>query len=333
MSSVVKTPFLNSGEALQRLRRAVHPRARNFFAMYSSLLEGIVKDPALMVLPLDDHMVHRGHGVFDTAALIHGRLYQLDEHLERMRDSAKAAHIPLPMDPADLRDIVLATSAASGQRDASVRYWLSAGPGGFSLDPGECVGSAFYVIVFKQENCPDSFYENGITVVTSGVPIKAPFFARVKSTNYLPNVLVVIEAKEKGAHNGIFVDQRGMVGEGSNMNVGFVTRDGIFRHPPFDSILSGITVRRVAALARRLVEKGDLKDVVFADIPLDEGRAAAEMFLIGSTTRVMPVVQWDGRPIGNGRPGPIARKLLELWLADVEDPAQSVAVPYDRAAV
>jgi len=332
MSSVVKAPILNNGEAIERLRQVVNPRAKNFFAMYSSLMEGIIKDPALMVVPLDDHMVHRGHGVFDTAALIHGRLYQLDEHLERFLGSAKMARIPLPLDPVDLRNIVLATSAASGQREASVRYWLSAGPGGFSLDPAECIRSAFYVVVFKQENYPDSYYREGIKVITSGVPIKPPFFARVKSTNYLPNVLVVVEAKEMGAQNGIFIDQRGMVGEGSNMNVAFVTRDRILRHPPFDAILSGITVRRVATLARRLMESGDLKDIVCADIPLEEGHAAAEMFLIGSTTRVMPVVQWDGRPLGDGRPGPIAKKLLELWHADAENPAHSVAVPYDGAA-
>jgi 4-amino-4-deoxychorismate lyase len=300
--------------------------------MYSSVLGGIITDPALMVLPLDDHMVHRGHAVFDTAILTNGMLYQLDQHLERLLRSAEMAHIPLPFPPEQLRQIILDTAAGSGRRDGSVRYWLSAGPGGFSLAPTECVGSSFYVMIFSAEAYPDSFYTEGVKVVTSTIPIKPPFFARVKSTNYLPNVLVVLEARDRGADNGIFIDQCGMVAESSNMNVAFVTRDWVFRHPPFDAILSGITVQRLFHLARRLVKQGDLRDIVVADVPVDEGRGAAEMLLIGSSTKVAPVVQWDDQPIGDGKPGPIAKKLLDLWHEDVRTASdQLVRVPYPEA--
>ena len=132
-----------------------------------------------------------------------------------------------------MRQIILETAAASRQREGSVRYWLSAGPGGYGLGPAECVGSSFYVIVFKQEAYPETYYQQGVKLITSQVPIKPPLFARIKSTNYLPNVLVVLEAKDRGADNGIFIDQRGMVAESSNMNVAFVTKDRVFRHPPF----------------------------------------------------------------------------------------------------
>src|SRR5687768_3634542 len=231
---MAKTPVFTSDEAIANLRRAVHAKSASFYAMYSGVLGGIVTDPALMVLPLDDHMVHRGHAVFDTATLIHGMLYQLEPHLERLLRSAALARIPLPFSREQLRRIILDTAAASGRRDGSVRYWLSAGPGGFALGPAECIGSSFYVIIFKQEAYPDSYYTEGLKVVTSQVPIKPPLFARTKSTNYLPNVMVVLEAKDKGADNGIFIDQRGMVAESSNMNVAFVNRDRVFRHPPFD---------------------------------------------------------------------------------------------------
>ena len=328
----VKTPVLTTSEAIAGLQKAVHAKAVNFYALYSSLLGGIVTDPALMVLPIDDHMVHRGHGVFDTTTLANGMLYQLDEHFERFIRSAEIAHIPLPSPRKTLRQIILDTAAVSGHRDASVRFWLSAGPGGFSLDPSECIGSGFYVMIFKGEVYPESFYTKGITVVTSTVPMKPPLFARVKSTNYLPNVLVILEAKEQGANNGIFIDQRGMVGEGSTTNVAFVTKDRVFRHPPFDSILSGITVQRLMQLARRLVEQGELRDIVIADISPEEGRAAAEMLLIGSTTKVVPVVQWDNRPIGTGKPGPIAKKLLDLWYEDIRTSTQQlVKVPYPNS--
>jgi 4-amino-4-deoxychorismate lyase len=329
MTGATRTPILSADESLRRLRHAVHAKADSFYAMYSSVLSGIVTDPATMVLPLDDHMVHRGHAVFDTATLARGMLYQLDPHLDRLLRSAESARIALPFPREQLRQIILDTAAASARRDASVRYWLSAGPGGFGLGPAECIGSSFYVVIFKQDFYPETYYTEGIKVITSSVPIKPPFFARTKSTNYLPNVLVVLEAKDKGADNGIFIDQRGLVAESSNMNVAFVTKDRLFRHPPFDAILTGITIQRVLEFARRLVQEGELKDILIAEIPVNEGRDAAEMMLIGSSIKVAPVVQWDGQPIGAGKPGPITKKLLEMWNEDVRSAAdQLVAVPY-----
>jgi len=324
-----RTDIFSSADALARLRQSVHAKAGNFYSMYSSVLGGIVTDPALMVLPLDDHMVHRGHSVFDTATLTHGMLYQLDPHLDRFLRSAELARIPLPFPREGLRQIILDTAAASGRLDGSVRYWLSAGPGGYGLGPAECTGSSFYVIVFKQEAYPDSYYTEGVKVVTSQIPIKPPLFARIKSTNYLPNVLVVLEAKDRGADNGVFIDQRGMVAESSNMNTAFVTKDRVFRHPPFEAILSGITIQRVLQFAERLVQQGELKEISIADIPVSEGRQAAEMMLIGSSIKVAPVVLWDGQPIGDGKPGPITKKLLEMWNEDARSAAdQLVAVPY-----
>jgi 4-amino-4-deoxychorismate lyase len=329
LSSVTKTPILTRDEAIARLQDAVHAKASNFYAMYSSALGGIVTDPALMVLPLDDHMVHRGHSVFDTATLTGGMLYQLEPHLDRLLRSAELARVPLPFPREELRQIILDTAAASRQREGSVRYWLSAGPGGFGLGPAECVGSSFYVIVFNQELYPASYYTDGMKVITSNIPIKPPLFARIKSTNYLPNVLVVLEAKDRSADNGIFIDQRGMVAESSNMNVAFVTKDRVFRHPVFDAILSGITIQRVLQFAERLVQQGDLKEIRLADVSVGEGREAAEMMLIGSSIKIAPVVEWDGRPIGDGKPGPIAKKLLQLWEEDVRSAAdQLVRVPY-----
>jgi 4-amino-4-deoxychorismate lyase len=300
MSSAKKTRTFKTDEAIARLSQVVHSKAVNFYSMYSSVLGGIVTDPALMVLPLDDHMVHRGHAVFDTATLTEGMLYQLDPHLDRLLGSAQLARIPLPFPREQLRQIILDTAAASGKRDGSVRYWLSAGPGGFALGPAECIGSSFYVIVFKQEFYPPSYYTEGVKVITSQIPIKPPLFARTKSTNYLPNVLVVVEAKDHGADNGVFIDQRGRVAESSNMNV-----------------------------AGRLVAQGDLKEIRLADVSVSEGRQAAEMMLIGSSIKVAPVVQWDGQPIGDGKPGPITKKLLQLWEDDSHSATdQLVPVPY-----
>lgn len=331
MPMVGSIPVFTPAEASARLRQAVHAKAGNFHAMYSSLLGGIVTDPAFMVLPLDDHMVHRGHAVFDTAAIVNGKLYQLDAHIERLLRSAEMARLQLPHAPEQLRQIIIDTAAASRQRDASVRYWVSAGPGGFGLAPSECVSSSFYVMIFRPQPEPERSYTEGVKVVTSTVPIKPPFFARVKSTNYLPNALVIMEAKDHGADNGIFIDARGLVGESSHMNVAFVMPDRVLRHPTFDAILTGITVQRILQLAQRLVDQGDLRAIEVADVAVAEGRAAAEMLMLGSSIKVAPVVQWDGQPIGDGRPGPIAQKLLELWRADTRDSDQLIPVPYPAA--
>jgi len=329
MTHPTRTTTLSPDDAIRKLREVVHSKAANFYAMYSSVLGGIVTDPAFMVLPLDDHMVHRGHAVFDTATLTQGMLYQLDPHLDRLLRSAESACIPPPFPREQLRQIILDTAAASRRQEGSVRYWLSAGPGGFALGPAECVGSSFYVIIFKQEFYPQSYYTEGVKVITSKIPIKPPFFARTKSTNYLPNVLVVLEAKDHAADNGVFIDQRGMVAESSNMNVAFVTHDRVLRHPPFDAILSGITIQRMLKLAERLVAQNDLKEIRLADISIDEGRQAAEMMLVGSSIKVAPVVQWDGKPIGNGKPGPVTQKLLQLWEEDTRYATdQLVPVPY-----
>ena len=218
-------PVLSQEDVLQKLRAAVHQAAaQQYFALYSSILGGIVTDPALMIVPFDDHMVHRGHAVFDTAAIVNGMMYQMESHLDRFERSASMARIPLPFPRNQLREIILETAAASGKRDAAVRYWASVGPGGFGLAPGECVGSSFHVMIYANTRPPASTYQQGLKFITSSIPIKPPYFARCKSTNYLPNVMVVMEAKDKGADNGIFIDANGMIGESSNMNVAFVTQ-------------------------------------------------------------------------------------------------------------
>jgi len=323
-------PVLSQADVLQKLQASVHPvAAQKYFAMYSSVLGGIVTDPALMIVPMDDHMVHRGHAVFDTAMIVNGMMYQLEAHLDRFQRSTALARIPLPVSRAQMREIILETGAASGRREASVRYWLSAGPGGFGISPTECVGSTFYVMIFEASKPPESCYTEGIKVMTSSVPMKPPLFARCKTTNYLPNALVVMEANDRGADQGILIDARGMIGESSTMNVGFVTHDRVLRHPTFDTILTGCTVSRVLELAKGLVANGQLKDIVVADVPLAEARAAAEMLLIGSSVQVAPITQWDGQPVGHGKPGPIAKALRQLIEKDMrEGKDQLIPVPY-----
>ena len=130
-------PLLNAEDVLANLRALRTRQPVQFDAFYSSQLGGIVTDPALMLLPFDDHMVHRGHGIFDTAGLVNGRIYDLEAHLDRFLGSAERSRLRLSGSRADMRDIIVKTAAASGRRDGAIRYWLSSGPGSLELSQVE----------------------------------------------------------------------------------------------------------------------------------------------------------------------------------------------------
>jgi 4-amino-4-deoxychorismate lyase len=299
-----------------------------YAAFYSSQLGGIVTDPALMVVPFDDHMVHRGHGIFDTAGLVDGKIYDLEAHLDRFHRSAEHSRLTMPVPRAELREIIVATVAASRQRSGAIRYWLSSGPGSLELSPAPGAEPGFFVMVFPGLVYPDRWYTDGLKVMTTTYPIKPSLYAVTKSNNYLPNVLMQMEAKAAGVDNGVFVDANGNVGESSNMNVAFVTTDGVLRHPKFDHILAGCTSLRVLELAERLVDDGTIRGVEVCDIPVGDARAAREMVLLGSSVKVAPIVAWDGRPIGDGKPGPIAKALLALLEEDMRSGDRLIAVAY-----
>ena len=235
---------LQSEDVLAALRGLRAAQPVKYWAFYSSQLGGIVTDPALMVLPFDDHMVHRGHGIFDTAGLVAGKVYDLEAHLDRFLASAERSLLRLPCSRAEMREIILATAAAAGQPDGASRYWISSGPGSLDLTPAAGAVPGFFVMIFGGLNYPARWYTEGLKVMTTTYPIKPALYAITKSTNYLPNVLMQMEAKAVGLDNGVFLDAEGNVGESSNMNVAFVTPDGVLRHPKFDHILSGCTSLR-----------------------------------------------------------------------------------------
>ncbi|EFN54669.1 hypothetical protein CHLNCDRAFT_52990 [Chlorella variabilis] len=332
------TRLLSPQEALDALYESQHAAQRTTYrAFYSSELGGIVTDPALFVVQLDDHMLHRGHGVFDTAMLVNGHLYQLDQHLHRFLASAAKANIPLPpgMTVEQMRRTILETTAASCKLNGHVRYWLSAGRGGFGLSGNECLGSAFYCVVYTQE-VPDSKldeYLRGWRVKTSPVPLKPPFFTGIKSNNYLPNALNLMDAEAEGFDQGVFVDAEGNVSEGPNMNVACLLADGTLVVPPFDHSLNGITVQRMMELLPAAIEEGmeGIKRVEQRHISLAEAKAATEVFFISSSMLIMPVVQWDTQLIADGTAGIVALQIRVMLQNDTKPrPAsdQHTEVPY-----
>ena len=319
---------LGADEVLGNLRALRARQPVKFSAFYSSQLGGIVTDPALMVIPFDDHMVHRGHGIFDTAGLVNGRIYDLEAHLDRFLGSAERSKLKLFGSREEMRDIIIRATAVSGLRDGAIRYWLSSGPGSLELSPAAGAEPGFFVMIFGGLSYPARWYTDGLRVMTTTYPIKPPLYAITKATNYLPNVLMQMEAKEAGLDNGVFIDEAGFVGESSNMNVAFVTQDGVLRHPKFERVLPGCTSLRLLNLARSLVGRGVVAGVEVCDIPVADARAAREMLLLGSSVKVAPIVEWDGQPIGSGKPGPIAKALLDIMEEDMRSGDRLIEVPY-----
>ena len=326
--STARCQLLSADDLLSHLRALRVRQPVQYWAFYSSQLGGVVTDPALMVIPFDDHMVHRGHGIFDTAGLVNGKIYDLEAHLDRFLLSAERSKLRLAGSREEIRDIIIGTTAASGRRDGSIRYWLSSGPGSLDLTPAAGAEPGFFVMVFAGLSYPDRWYAEGLRVMTTTYPIKPPLYAVTKATNYLPNVLMQMEAKQAGCDNGVFIDLNGQVGESSNMNVAFVTRDGVLAHPKFDHVLAGCTSLRLLDLAHRLRDQGLLEGIEVRDISEAEAHRCREMLLLGSSVKVAPIVQWDGQAIGDGRPGPVAKALLGLLEEDMRSSDRLIPVPY-----
>ena len=139
--SNINLQVLAANDVLERLSALRARQPVKFSAFYSSQLGGVVTDPALMVIPFDDHMVHRGHGIFDTAGLVNGRIYDLEAHLDRFLALGRTFEAGLAGSREEMRDIIVKTTAASGQRDGAIRYWLSSGPGSLELTPGRGRGA------------------------------------------------------------------------------------------------------------------------------------------------------------------------------------------------
>ena len=308
---------LNERDIIAKKDDLLMPYHANYLAMFSSILGGIVKEPMFMTIPIDDHMVHRGDGVFEVIKCQSGWLYQIDAHLKRLERSAKIIDLKLPLSCNGIKEVVRETIKAGGERDCIVRIFVSRGPGGFGINPLECIKSQIYVIVTRPNNPPLQYYTEGVKIIISKVPIKPGIFAQVKSCNYLPNVMMKKEAIESGAHYAVLLDENGFLAEGSTESIGILSDDNCLKFPKFGRVLKSITVSRVATLAKSLVRQGVLKDIVFADIPVEEVYRAKEVFLLGTTIDVLPVIWFEGKKIGCGRPGPVAKTLKMLIEKDI----------------
>ncbi|KAI3425070.1 hypothetical protein D9Q98_008447 [Chlorella vulgaris] len=338
ISTTYPTRMLSPDEVVEELYDSQHSVQRTtYHSFYSSELGGIVTDPALFVVQLDDHMLHRGHAVFDTAVITDGYLYQLDQHLQRFLTNAAKANIGLPrgMSVEQMRRTILETAAAGCKLNGHVRYWLSAGRGGFGLSGNECGGATFYCTAFTRDTPEEKLdeYLRGWRVKTTPVPLKPPFFARIQSTDQLPNALALMDAQAEDYDQAVFVDGDGFVCGGTDMNLACLLADGTLVVPPFEQAVDGILVQRMMQLLPAAIEEGieGIARVEQRPISLAEAKAATEVFFVDSTLPVMPVVGWDVMLIADGTAGLAALQVRVMLQQDMQPRPgsdQHTEVPY-----
>lgn len=294
--------------ANQATRSALSDR---FYAFFSSLIGGIVVDPVLMTVPVDDHLVHRGDGVFESFKCVGGNIYNLTAHLERLQKSARRIGLEMPCSQSELVQTVRETVRAGKHPDCLIRLMISRGTENMGADPEACRGPQLYIVVYKLSFFPDSVREKGARVGLTGKGLKAEFYATIKSCNYISNVLMKKEALERGLDFVVSLNGDGFLGEGATENIGIVTRNRELLTPPADWILEGTTARRIIELGQKLVEEGLLSESACRPVSLSQAEEAKEIFIFGTTPNLLPVTELEGKPVGDGHPGPLAERLLE----------------------
>ena len=293
------------------------PWLKNYLAMYSTLFQGFTKDPELMLIPVDDHVAHRGDGVFEVMRCVNGRVYKLDEHLLRLERSAEKITLSLPSEYNHIREIIQELIQLGGEKDCVIRILISRGPGSFSVNPYDCPESYMYVNSIRYSRPPERYYKDGVSLITSCIPIKKTFFAQIKSCNYLPNVLMKMEAIQSGADFSVSLDEEGFIAEGATENIAILGKDNVLRFPRFKRTLAGITAQQVFRFSEELAKEGKLKGVQFDDIPKEDAYGAKEILLTGTSVEVVPVVRYDGNIIGDGRPGNLFKRLIKMLHDDM----------------
>ncbi|QDS88244.1 Branched-chain-amino-acid aminotransferase [Rosistilla ulvae] len=257
-----------------------------------------------------DHGLLYGDGVFEGMRSYAGKIFKLDDHLDRLWDSARAICLELPITREQLAEDCKATLAANNIIDGYIRLIVTRGAGSLGLDPNRCTNPQVIIIADKISLYPSEYYENGLHLVTASTIRNHPaaLSPRVKSLNYLNNIIAKMEGLQAGCVEALMLNHKGDVAECTGDNV-FIVDRGVLKTPSTDSgILEGITRNAVLEIAEDLGIPTREMTLTRHDLFV-----ADECFLTGSAAEVVPVVQLDNRPIGDGKPGPITKRLLEAF--------------------
>ncbi len=279
-------------------------------------LSGKLVDESDAKVSVFDHGLLYGDGVFEGIRAYHGKVFLLDEHVDRLYDSAKAIALEIPMTRAEMARAVVETCAANNMTSGYIRLVVTRGVGTLGLNPYLCKTPEIIIIAAAIQLYPPELYETGMRVVTVGTVRNHPEAVnpRIKSLNYLNNVMAKIEAINAGVMECIMLNPQGLVAEASGDNV-FVIKNGVLKTPPvWCGALDGITRRAVMRIAEA------------AGIPVREEPmqrydlfTADEMFLTGTAAEVIAVTDVDRRPIGDGTPGPTTLDLQSRFKEYVKE--------------
>ncbi len=272
-------------------------------------INGKFFDKADAKISVYDHGLLYGDGVFEGIRVYNGKVFRLREHVDRLYESARSIRLEIPLSPGQMTEAVLQSVAANPGK-SYIRLIVTRGAGYLGLDPRKASNPQIIIIIDDIALYPAELYENGLEIMTASTQRTSPaaLSPRVKSLNYLNNIMAQVEAVNAGCFEALMLNHKGEVAECTGDNI-FLVKKGELRTPPPDAgILEGVTRGAVMELAAQ------------AKIPVREMAltrhdvyAADEVFLTGTAAEVVPVVKCDGRPIGAGKPGPVTRQLRELF--------------------
>jgi branched-chain amino acid aminotransferase len=257
-----------------------------------------------------DHGLLYGDGVFEGLRSYSGKVFRLKEHVDRLYESAQAIMLSIPLTREGFAKAVDDTVAANGISDGYIRAVVTRGAGTLGLDPNRCTKPEVIIIADSITLYPKEFYDNGLELVTVSVIRNHPaaLDPRIKSLNYLNNILAKIEGLKAGCVEALMLNHKGEVAECTGDNI-FLVKKGRLRTPPLDAgILEGVTRNAVIELAGEAGFEVDQVPLTKHDV-----YTADECFLTGTAAEVVPVVKVDDRTIGNGKPGPITGTLTERF--------------------
>ncbi|MBU1168828.1 MAG: branched-chain-amino-acid transaminase [Proteobacteria bacterium] len=277
-------------------------------------IDGAFYDKDEAKISVYDHGLLYGDGVFEGIRIYKGVVFKLREHLTRLYDSAKAILLTIPMDPEDLARDVLKTVQMNKKHEGYIRLIITRGKGNLGLNPFTCEKATVIIIVDDIQLYPQACYQEGIAIITASVRRMPPdcLDPKIKSLNYLNNIMAKIEAIQAGCLEALLLNREGYVTECTGDNIFYLKNKVLITPESSQGALEGITRNTVLDAAREIGIETGVKAVTVYDL-----YTADECFLTGTAAELIPVVRIDGRIIGSGTPGPLSLDLKKAFLAIV----------------
>jgi branched-chain amino acid aminotransferase len=275
-------------------------------------LDGHFLDEPDAKVSVFDHGLLYGDGVFEGIRFYNGRVFLLEEHLDRLEDSAKAILLTVPLNRDEMRAMVLETCRVNNLRDGYIRLVITRGKGDLGLNPNKCPKPTIFCIASGIELYPEKYYTEGLRVNT--VPTQrvspAALSPAIKSLNYLNNILAKIEGNLYGAQESIMLNAQGFVAECTADNLFVVKKDKVLTPHVSDGALGGITRRLMFELARAMG-----REILEVNLTRYDLFVADELFCTGTGAEVVPISEVDGRVIGTGKVGPVTQAFIQSFRA------------------